>query len=147
MTDSSREALITHFLEQAGWADAQRSKLAGDASFRRYDRLEGPKGRAVLMDAPPPEEDIRPFVRVARHLTSLGLGAPRILATDAETGFLLLEDLGDAIFTRVLCEGAGQCGRARIADFILTKVNFSQSGVPREGPDQRSRALIADIVI
>ena len=108
MTDSSREALITHFLEQAGWADAQRSKLAGDASFRRYDRLEGPKGRAVLMDAPPPEEDIRPFVRVARHLTSLGLGAPRILATDAETGFLLLEDLGDAIFTRVLCEGADE---------------------------------------
>ena len=62
---SGRDGEIAAFLERAGWGDAQRRPLAGDASFRRYDRLEGPRGRAVLMDAPPPHEDIRPFVAIA----------------------------------------------------------------------------------
>lgn len=89
----------------AGWADADRKPLAGDASFRRYDRLKGPHGDAVLMDAPPPEEDIRPFVSVAGILTDAGLAAPAILAQDPKAGLLLLEDLGDSIYTRVLAQG------------------------------------------
>jgi len=104
MTDK-REQQIMGFLANAGWADADRKPLAGDASFRRYDRLKGPRGDAVLMDAPPPEEDVRPFVNVAGLLTDAGLAAPAILAQDPEAGFLLLEDLGDSIYTRVLAQG------------------------------------------
>lgn len=99
-----REHLATEFLATAGWSDATRAPLAGDASNRRYERLSHPElGPAVLMDAPPEKgEDVRPFVHIARHLSSLGLSAPGILAEDAAHGFLLLEDLGDALFARVI---------------------------------------------
>jgi len=103
MTD--RETIIGGFLARAGWDDATRRPLAGDASFRRYERLEGPKGRAVLMDAPPPHEDIGPFVRIDRYLDGIALGVPAIMAEDAEAGLLLLEDLGDAIYKRVIAAG------------------------------------------
>jgi hypothetical protein len=102
---TEREARIADFLSRHGWADAERRVLAGDASFRRYDRLNRVGEAMVLMDAPPPHEDIRPFVHVARYLTGLGLGAPAIVAADDEAGLLLLEDLGDDLFTRVLREG------------------------------------------
>jgi hypothetical protein len=128
-----RAALIADFLRRAGWGDAQRAPLAGDASFRRYERLRRNNASAVLMDAPdvtmraaaPPEgnpgalgapdvtgraaappgrEDVRPFVRIARLLGDLGLSAPAIMAEDAPAGLVLLEDLGDATYTRVLAQ-------------------------------------------
>jgi aminoglycoside/choline kinase family phosphotransferase len=102
---SDREALIARFLRQHGWADARRRVLAGDASFRRYDRLTRGGETLVLMDAPPPHEDIRPFVHVARYLADLGLCAPAIVAADDAAGLLLLEDLDDDLFSRVLREG------------------------------------------
>ena len=111
MTDDPRTCLAETFLARAGWGAARRSVLAGDASHRRYDRLTlGPSGqRAVLMDAPPEKgEDVRPFTRIARHLRALGLSAPEILAEDAAHGFLLLEDLGDAVFARVMAKDPAQ---------------------------------------
>lgn len=106
MTD--RLSLSTAFLARAGWGEATRSKLAGDASFRKYDRLRRGDTSAVLMDAPPPQENIRPFIYIARHLESLAYSAPRILAEDAEHGFLLLEDLGDDLFARLIRNGAAE---------------------------------------
>lgn len=103
MTD--RRARAKGFLDRTGWAGAKISPLAGDASNRRYERLRNPETgqTAVLMDAPPEKgEDIRPFVRIARHLHGLGLSAPEIFAEDPENGFLILEDLGDELFSRVL---------------------------------------------
>lgn len=100
---SDRGDLATHFLAQTDWAGATRSHLAGDASNRRYERLTDPEtgATAVLMDAPPEKgEDIRPFLRIARHLSGLGLSAPQIYASDADTGFALIEDFGDALFAR-----------------------------------------------
>lgn len=82
------------FLEQAGWAGAQILPLAGDASFRRYFRIVDGARNAVLMDAPPPHEDPRPFIHVAEYLTSIGLKAPQILARDLDQGLLLIEDFG-----------------------------------------------------
>jgi N-acetylmuramate 1-kinase len=101
---SERDAAIAAFLRRCGWSDAARAPLAGDASFRRYERLTRQAGSAVLMDAPPGREDVRPFVRIARLLGGIGLSAPKILAEDAAAGFVLLEDLGDATFTRVLAQ-------------------------------------------
>ncbi len=103
---TERAARIDAFLAAAGWGEAARAPLGSDASFRRYLRLTGPEGAAVLMDAPPPREDVRPFQRVAELLTGLGFSAPRILAADGEAGLLLLEDFGDATFARALAEGA-----------------------------------------
>src|SRR3546814_6052621 len=56
------------FLAAHGWGDAQILPLAGDASFRRYFRVVDGERRAVLMDAPPPHEDPRPFIAVAEFL-------------------------------------------------------------------------------
>jgi len=102
---SDRDRLRTDFIRRAGWGDAGERLLAGDASFRRYFRLSRPRASAVVMDAPPPREDVRPFVRIGRHLIDLGLSAPLIHAVDESNGFLLLEDLGDDTFARVLAAG------------------------------------------
>lgn len=99
-----RAAVLTAFLDRAGWGMAARHPLAGDASNRRYERLIRPAdgARAVLMDAPPDRgEDVRPFLSIARHLAALGFSAPAILGASAEDGLLLLEDLGDDLFARV----------------------------------------------
>ncbi len=84
------------FLVSAGWDGAEILPLAGDASFRRYFRVVKGDARAVLMDAPPPHEDPRPFVSVAEWLSAHGFSAPAILARDLDEGLLLLEDFGDA---------------------------------------------------
>lgn len=104
----SRDQVIAAFLRTAGWGEAQRHKLPGDASFRRYERLTLAGRRAMLMDAPPPREDVRPFLRVARHLTGLGFSAPRIYEADEQAGLLILEDLGDDTYTRLLARGADE---------------------------------------
>ncbi len=92
------------FIARAGWDAAHSAQVAGDASNRRYDRLRLPDARtAILMDAPPDKgEDIRPFVFIASYLSDIGLSAPKILAEDAKQGFLLLEDLGDDLFARII---------------------------------------------
>lgn len=102
MTD--RTALATAFLDRTEWAGVPRGLLAGDASNRRYERLTRADGEtAVLMDAPPEKgEDIAPFVHIAGYLCDIGLSAPRIMAQDNEHGFLLIEDLGDDLFARIL---------------------------------------------
>lgn len=100
---TSRAEDARDFLRSTVWADADRQQLAGDASHRKYDRLTLNGKTAVLMDAPRKAgEDVRPFVRIARYLRSLGLSAPDILAEDVDRGFLILEDLGDDLFARVL---------------------------------------------
>ena len=83
------------FLAQCGWEGARIEPLAGDASFRRYFRVIAGARTAILMDAPPPREDVRPFVAVAEWLHSVGLSAPEILARDMGRGLLLLGDFGD----------------------------------------------------
>ena len=83
------------FLASCGWQGADVLPLAGDASFRRYFRVVQGERSAVLMDAPPPHEDPRPFIAVAEWLASVGLSAPQILARDLERGLLLLADFGD----------------------------------------------------
>ncbi len=102
---AAREILIRDFLAAQGWGAAERRLLAGDASFRRYDRLRLDGRPAVLMDAPPPMENVAPFVRIGRLLHGLGFSAPEILAVDQANGFVLLEDLGDDTYTRLLNAG------------------------------------------
>lgn len=83
------------FLAEHGWGGAEIRPLAGDASFRRYFRVHRGSETAVLMDAPPSQEDIGPFLRIAEHLLARGFAAPRPLGCDRARGLLLLEDFGD----------------------------------------------------
>ena len=96
------------FLDAAGWEGIVPVPLAGDASFRRYYRLCGRGRRAVLMDAPPPQENVAPYITVSGLLRELGLSAPEIFAEDRMRGFLLIEDFGDDTYTRLLDRGADE---------------------------------------
>ncbi|MFV1462481.1 MULTISPECIES: aminoglycoside phosphotransferase family protein [unclassified Phaeobacter] len=108
MTD--RNHLISTFLSDTPWQDWTREPLAGDASNRRYERLRHHDGTSVvLMDAPPDQgEDVAPFVEIATYLRDQGLSAPEILAEDRTNGFLIIEDLGDALFARVMRDDPAQ---------------------------------------
>lgn len=88
---------INAFLAGAGWDECIVEPLVGDASFRRYFRIrDTARGRtAMLMDAPPPQEDTGPFLQVARWLSGHGMRAPEIYAEDGSRGFVLMEDFGD----------------------------------------------------
>jgi aminoglycoside/choline kinase family phosphotransferase len=100
---ADRALAATGFLQAAGWGAADRRPLAGDASTRRYERLCLGAATAVFMDNPPGgADDPAAFVAMAGHLRGLGLSAPAILAQDVAQGFLLLEDLGDDLFARLL---------------------------------------------
>lgn len=106
MTD--RAAVLNQFVVAQGWGDATIQALAGDASFRRYVRLLRPAETAVVMDAPPPKENVRPFLHVARTLTGFGYSAPRVMGAEEEQGFVLLEDLGDESYNRRIAAGADE---------------------------------------
>jgi len=101
---TNRSLLLTAFIKSNGWADATRVTVAGDASNRRYERLTAlDNSTVILMDAPADkDEDVRPFIAIAEHLRSISLSAPQILHRDVENGFLLIEDLGDDLFKRVI---------------------------------------------
>jgi len=105
---TDRAAHIAAFLDAAGWGAATRVPLSGDASFRHYERLVGGPRPALLMDAPPPEEDVRAYGVVARHLVGLGYSAPQIYAEDGRAGLLVIEDFGDETYTRRLAAGHGE---------------------------------------
>ncbi|MEL7097419.1 MAG: phosphotransferase [Pseudomonadota bacterium] len=108
----SRTNDLNAFIDRAGWNGAARMVVAGDASNRRYERLTLGAETSIVMDAPPSKgEDVRPFIRIAGHLKTCGLSAPSILAADEVEGFLLLEDLGDDIYARVLERDATLEGR------------------------------------
>ena len=89
---------IDNFLSQAGWQGETIEPIPGDASFRRYFRLRrtaDASQTAMLMFAPPPEEDPKPFLHVAKWLSDNGMRAPQIFADDAAQGWVLTEDFGD----------------------------------------------------
>lgn len=131
----TRAEAMPAFLKEAGWADAKHEPIPGDASTRRYIRLRHGPRTAMLMDQPQNAEapnaapdaspetrralgynalarlagaDCGRFVAVARHLRQRGLGAPEIYAADVKNGFLVIEDLGDDLYTDVLQKGAGE---------------------------------------
>lgn len=90
------------FLNSTVWSNAAGDPLTGDASARKYFRLQKDKQSAVLMDASSVLESVAPFIQISRHLHQLGFSVPAILARDEEKGLLLLEDFGDTTFTRLL---------------------------------------------
>lgn len=147
MTD--RHAEIKNFLATTPWADARVELLAADASFRVYHRLTGAAGPAVLMDAPPGKEDVRPFAMLADHLVALGYSAPRVLARDERAGFLLLEDLGDATITRLLRDGADEQTLYDLATDLLIDLHqrSADQTVPEGLAPYDSDALMAEALL
>ena len=89
-----RFELLTRWLSRLDRIGGERPVPASeDASFRRYFRVANAQSY-IVMDAPPPREDCRPFVDIAGYLEKMGLNSPRVLESDLEQGFLLLTDMG-----------------------------------------------------
>ena len=98
------EQLAILFAAQ-GWGAVPQATLtaaSSDASFRRYFRWEGDGRSFVVMDAPPPQENCKPFVDIAFLLAKSGINVPKIYAEDLERGFLLLNDLGNQTYLDVI---------------------------------------------
>jgi len=140
---AEREAMMAGFLATAGWTGVPSASLAADASFRRYYRLTDGRRRVVLMDAPPPLEDVRPYIAVAAILRRLGLSAPQIWAEDREHGFLLIEDFGDDRYTRLLARGADEAPLYALAVDTLIALHraIAASGLPPLPPYDKARLL------
>ncbi|TDK65259.1 aminoglycoside phosphotransferase family protein [Sapientia aquatica] len=82
---------------------------SADASFRRYFRIRDAEGKTfILMDAPQPQEDVRPFIQVAQLLDETGVTVPHIFASNIEQGFLLLSDLGVTMYSHLLNQDTAQ---------------------------------------
>ena len=114
------------------WGVVPPATLTGassDASFRRYFRWEGGGRTFIVMDAPPPQENCKPFVDIAHLLSKSGANVPRIYAKDLEQGFLLLNDLGRQTYLDVIdADNADKL----FADAIDTLLAFQQ--LPMDAP-------------
>ena len=101
---------------------------SSDASFRRYFRLPSGKTTTIVMDAPPPQEDCRPFVDVDARLAAIGLNVPRILASDLEHGLLLLSDLGPTTYYDRIVQGIDDVTLQRLyRDAVAALVTLQQA--------------------
>ena len=147
MTDPARAVALEAFLAGLGWADAERLPLPADASFRRYVRLRKAGGTAMLMDAPPPMEDVRPYVAIARHLLALGLSAPRLDGVDVERGFVLLEDFGDDTYTRLLARGHDEAALYRLAAETLCALHAHPDAAAIDLPPYDAGRFIAEAML
>ncbi len=150
---SQREALKAEFLRAAGFGDARREPLSGDASTRAYERLTTADGTSLIfMDQPPSLEtapcppDATPaerqalgynalarlaagrvdaFVAVAGWLRAQGLSAPKVLASDPPAGLAVLEDLGDGLFAQLIEEGQDEAPLYDAAIAALARIHDS----------------------
>jgi aminoglycoside/choline kinase family phosphotransferase len=146
MSATGRACKIADFLAAQGWAMGKRTPLAGDASFRRYERLTRGSDRAVLMDAAPPQENVRPFIAIDRLLAGAGLAVPKIYGADEEAGLLLLEDMGDDTYTRLLARGESQTPLYELAIDLLIELHRrlppeKLAGVPAFEDDMAMRQV------
>lgn len=125
---------LSDLFQRQGWGDVPDSTLvpaSSDASFRRYFRWETPQRSFVLMDAPPPQENCRPFVNIAACLADAGIHVPEILAADLDRGFLLLSDLGRQTYLDVIDAGNADELFADAMEALLTfQDGADPSGLP-----------------
>ncbi len=145
-SEDARRGLVESWLSGIPGVDITSLRPASeDASFRRYFRVDTDAGTAIVMDAPPPQEDTRPFVAVAGFLESIGINAPRVLAANEEQGVLLLSDLGstpyldelhddsvtsmyrDAIDALLVLQSAGDAYRESLPSYDEAYLRFEVS--------------------
>lgn len=158
----ARVADVMTFLDgQARWSSARIAYLQGDASTRGYARLSVDGRTALLMDAPrqpdgPPVRDgkpysqiahlaedmVRAFAAIAEPLRAAGLSAPEVLAEDFENGLLLVEDLGDRVFSVEVARGVPQDALWRTAVDAL--VELQRFDAPRHLPLRGGSHILQD---
>ncbi|MGA0612174.1 aminoglycoside phosphotransferase family protein [Caldimonas sp. KR1-144] len=132
-SDPAREQAFAQWLaDQAarhGLRPASLRIASADASFRRYLRVDAADGGTrIVMDAPPPQEDCRPFVHVAGLMADAGLHVPTVIESDLAQGFVLLEDLGSRLYLDALREADDAQADALMREAITALVQLQSRG-------------------
>jgi N-acetylmuramate 1-kinase len=136
------------FLARNGLAAATIAPLADDCSFRRYFRVARGEDHFVVMDAPPDLEDVLPFATLSELLNGYGYSAPRILGKDVESGFLLLDDFGDATYTRALARGENERDLYALALDVLVDLHHRPvDTLPETVPPYDDAKLLAEATL
>ncbi len=128
------EMWLAHIAPRHGLQAQTLCAASADASFRRYLRIQASSGSRIIMDAPPPQENVRPFVHVAGLIQEAGLHAAQVLEADEEQGFLLLTDLGDRLYLEALTsatpEQADTLMRAAMSALIQFQLKVPAASLP-----------------
>ena len=133
------------FLNSTVWSNAACDPLTGDASARKYFRLQKDKQSAVLMDASSVLASVAPFIQISRHLHQLGFSVPAILARDEGKGLLLLEDFGDATFARLLDNPCEPEKLYTLATDVLIALHRHPQAIPKGLRTYHPEKMLEDI--
>jgi aminoglycoside/choline kinase family phosphotransferase len=137
--DAGRQAAFWRWFNPLAASQGLRTDTlapaSADASFRRYLRVQAADGSTrIVMDAPPPQEDVRPFIDIAGRITAAGLHAPAVLAADAAQGFVLLADLGRQLYLPALqaasATEADRLMREAVAALVHWQRRMDGAGLP-----------------
>ena len=140
LNDSARK-----FLKGTAWSDAACEPLTGDASARKYIRLRKDERSAVLMDASQTLASVAPFIHINQHLHQLGFSVPAILSRSDESGLLLLEDFGDATFTRLLDNQPDPEKLYTLATDVLIALHQHPQAIPKGLRTYHPEKMLEDI--
>lgn len=125
-----------------GLQSVELQPASSDASFRRYFRFRTRDGSMILMDAPPEREDCRPYLAVAALLGEAGVHVPAVYARDLDSGFLLLEDLGQRSYLDELDEHSASALYGDALDTLLAmQLRVPAARVPAYDTDLVMREL------
>ncbi|HJS91355.1 MAG TPA: phosphotransferase [Steroidobacteraceae bacterium] len=125
--NDARLALLQGWLARdLGLRPARIEPASSDASFRRYFRAFCDERTVIVMDAPPPTEDVRPYLHVTALLEPLGIHVPHVYEADVARGFVLLEDLGSTHYLAAL--GAGGDSQRLYADALRALADIQLRG-------------------
>ena len=103
------------------------SAASEDASFRRYFRVTSDaSATGIVMDAPPPAEDVRPFINMTHLLADGGVHVPEIRAQNEARGFLLLDDLGHTTYLAALTDVDESTRQSLFSDAITSLVRLQR---------------------
>ena len=124
MNSDNRSSQIDSFLKKYFISgEIVRNPLAGDASFRKYERITAENKNFILMDCPPTDKSLGKFIFVDEFLVTSGFSAPKIFARDINNGFLLLEDLGDLSFNKATKSGINEFELYKSAVDVLIRLH------------------------
>ncbi len=148
--DAQRMSAILQWLGAISTPSLRLATLrpaSADASFRRYFRIDGADGQTyIVMDAPQPAEDVRPFIRIAELFTQINLTVPQVLAQDTAQGFLLLSDLGNTTYFAALQQDK-QRAHPLYMEAMTALVQLQSHSQPEVLPEYDRAFLLRELMI
>lgn len=145
-TDTRYQQLLDWLRTDLGLSVESIAPASSDASFRRYFRIHSGGNTHIVMDAPPPKENVTPFVAVAKLMANAGVYTPEVRAVDVDRGFVLLGDFGHRNYLDELDEASVE---SLYRDAMATLLTLQQgiSGVSSDLPAYDERLLRTELEI